>query len=423
MIDMRNFFLVIFLLNSINSLSQTVVREGARRPEILTPSAFPKGNPTGYPFIELGSEQTLEFHFDEEGNDRNDYQFGVIHCDHDWTPSDLESAQFLNGFSQLEITDVEGSFGTQFDYVHYRFNFPNDMMKPVVSGNYAVVVFSDGDMGDQESWQLVWRVVIYESLVRFRAKVQQSSVVKNRFSDHEILCEIIADNYRIYDPYSEIHLSILSNGDWNRSINDLKPTFVKPDGLVFQYSDGRNTLPAGNEWRDFEMKNLQFNSMNVESISPGADGWYVQLRPDLPRGNRANDSRFDLNGKYLVRSDIASDSHLESEYAWVHFTLKMPEAIESKVVIVGGISRLLSEPWEMKYVPAIQAYSYTALVKQGYYNYQYEMIDLYHPGGDHSFTEGNYSTTENDYHIFVYHYDRGLGCDRAVGAQALNSVR
>lgn len=406
------------------SLAQNFFPEGAQHPDVRTPLAYPEGNPTGYPFIALNSGQFLSFHFDKLGTDRIDYRYAVIHCDHNWIETDLESSEYIRGFNQLQITDMEASFGTQRDFVHYHFDFPNDMMQPTISGNYAVVVFEGMNPAELPSRILIWRIVVYESQVRFRAKMQQSSVVRDRFTHHEILCEIIPDTYRIPDPNKELNLSVLQNGDWNHAVNDLKPTFIKPDAIAFQYSDGRMSFPAGNEWRDFEMKDLRFNGINVANVMPGADGYHVLLRPGIPTGGRgAHETRQDLNGRSFVRSDIASDSHLEAEYVMVHFTLQLPQFTEGEVHIEGGPARLSNEPWIMTYDTKQGAYTGAFLVKQGFHNYRYVVYDRYHPGGDISLTEGNFTNTENDYHILVYHYDRAIGADRVVGIQPLNSHR
>lgn len=421
---MRKSILFFIFSTIFFSHAQSVLEEASFDPRIHTPSVYPKGNPVGYPFVDLNSRQVLEFRFDLAGLDREDLHYTVIHCDHQWRPSDLESNQYLRGFNFLRITEMEASFGTRESFVNYHFFFPNDMMEPTVSGNYAVVVFDGTRPDDQSSWLLIYRVVFFESQVRINARVQPSSVVRNRFSHNEVTSELIADNYRIINPMGELNMSILCNGEWRRGIHGLKPAYVRPDAIVFEYSDGRSALPGGNEWRDFEMKDMRFAGLGVEAIRGGSDAWHVYLRPDIPRGGKAAyDSRNDLNGRFLVRSDIASDSHLEAEYVKVHFTLRMPEWKEGYVAIEGGLSKFSNEPWIMKYDVTSGAYVFDAMIKQGYYNYRYMIYDNYQASGDWSVTEGNFSATENDFQIFMYHFDRRLGADRVVGFHALRSNR
>src|SRR5690606_27363912 len=61
---------VVFLMFYFSFSFRAQIREMSRDERILTPSVFPQGNPVGYPIIELGSGQVLDFHFDEAGNDR-----------------------------------------------------------------------------------------------------------------------------------------------------------------------------------------------------------------------------------------------------------------------------------------------------------------------------------------------------------------
>ncbi|MGB4957897.1 MAG: hypothetical protein WBO36_00400, partial [Saprospiraceae bacterium] len=65
-------------------------------------------------------------------------------------------------------------------------------------------------------------------------------------------------------------------------------------------------------------------------------------------------------------------------------------------------------------------YTTTALLKQGYYNYYYGILDK--KGNiDYQSLEGSWNETENDYQALVYY--RGLGdiYDRVIGFQTYNT--
>ena len=53
--------------------------------------------------------------------------------------------EYLEGFNDLYFEYHEASFGTQQDYIHYEAVFPNEDQKFVKSGNYAIVVYPEGD--------------------------------------------------------------------------------------------------------------------------------------------------------------------------------------------------------------------------------------------------------------------------------------
>jgi len=74
----------------------------------------------------------------------------------------------------------------------------------------------------------------------------------------------------------------------------------------------------------------------------------------------------------------------------------------------------------MKYDPNRDMFSADVLLKQGYYNYYYGIVEE-GVKTDYHTMEGSWNETENDYQILVYF--RGLGdlFDRVIGYSAFNT--
>ena len=390
--------------------------------EIRGAQVYPQGNRMGYPFLELGSTMGLEFHFDEMGTNYETYNFGVIHCDHLWQKSDLDYSEYLQGFPFTRIDDLDNSFNTLEDYVHYNFVFPNDMMKPRYSGNYLMVVFEGTDINEQSSWVVSYRFLVYENQVGIRARVLPSSIIAQRFKSQDVSFVISHPNFNIIDPQRDLNTALIQNMNWKTSRTNLKPIFIKPNELNFEYTGGENTFGGGNEYRAFEMKSLRYISNEVDNITREEDGYHVYLRTDFPQAGKAQSSGIDVNGNWLIRNDEADDSNLEAEYVWVHFKLQMAEIPETEILLEGRFTEFDSSPVKCTYDAAQKAYVCKKLIKQGYYNYRYTAYDIYQAQENVQYTEGNQSTTENDYHIIVYLYDRNLDCDRIIGLEGSNSV-
>ena len=77
---------------------------------------------------------------------------------------------------------------------------------------------------------------------------------------------------------------------------------------------------------------------------------------------------------------------------------------------------------QMTYDENAQAYIADLLLKQGYYNYSYAVVN-----GDNEVsyeeTEGNWYETENDYTILVYYRQLGARYDRLIGVTNINSLK
>jgi len=68
-----------------------------------------------------------------------------------------------------------------------------------------------------------------------------------------------------------------------------------------------------------------------------------------------------------------------------------------------------------------KAYQLRMMLKQGYYNYWYVLLNDDNPKPDASYFEGSHYQTENDYMILVYFHSMSSTYDRLVGFNVLNS--
>lgn len=374
---------------------------------------FPQSSPLQPAMIPLRGG-ILEFHFDMMSSQQESFQYVIRHCDKDWRASNLMSSEFINGFAMDQIRDFDVSFNTVEDYIHYSFVFPNANSSARISGNYVAIIFRNDDPDILENRIACLRFVVYEELVTVAPRVSQSSIIIDRFKKQEADCEVVFGNFKVYDPARDLKLVILQNGFISAPAKFLEPLFIRPDRVSFDYNDGRNSFYAGNEWRHFDLKNLQYVSDEIRDIDRKEDGWHANLRVDSPEGKRIYSSNRDINGNYIIINDLADDSQLESEYVYVHFALDMKEIPESDVII--------ELPWNirenmivMKYSSFDQQYSATVKLKQGYYNYRYSIRDRYVGVNDLSQTEGNHSAAENKYYYILYDSNPAYGYDRVTG--------
>ncbi|MFM7729493.1 MAG: DUF5103 domain-containing protein, partial [Flavobacteriales bacterium] len=365
------------------------------RSDVKTLLGYPAGNPLGDPFIAFRSGETIAFHFDVIDGDIESIRYSAIHCDRNWEPSEIESNEVIQGFSSDQINDIESSFGTLVNYMHYHFDFPNDMMQPRLSGNYAIVAYLGNEVSDRDAWLWSSRVVVYEESVAVGASVLPGSIIADRMKQQEVDVRIQHSGFQIYDPMKEVSVSILQNGFWTHQVSGLKPIFIQSESLNFDYNAGENCFDAGSEWRHFDLKDFRYVSDRLEKIQQEPDGYHAYLRHDVPEGKRAYASQQDINGKALVMNDLGDDPNLEADYYYVHFYLDMPFLSDQEPWIE-------SLPWQYdehavqcEYDDGMGYYHATLFIKQGYYNYRYVMRDKYADGVSLRATEGSYQVTEN----------------------------
>jgi hypothetical protein len=405
--------LLLMLLVFSKAHGSEVIENKCYRDNVRTIRCFPMGNPLGYPIVALGSGEQLEIRFDMFAEEFESLRFGVVHCSHDWIPSAIESSQYIRGFATDGISDIENSFNTLHDYIHYHFDYPTDMSQPTISGNYALIVFEDSDLTNRENWIFSQRIIIYELQATIRTSIHASSVIANRYTHQEVDFDLAHKGFSINDPMGDINALIIQNFDWKRTSGFLKPIFIQPDILTFDYFSGENTFEGCAEWRFFEVKDVRYQSSQVEHIVQLDDGYHVYLRPAVPEGKRAHSNWQDLNGNYLVKNDQAGDDHIESDYMWVHFVLVMPQISDAGVFIEGTFNQY-NQLDACTYDKGLGAYTAKLLLKQGYCNYRFVIRDLYQSADNISVTEGSHAATENDYHVIMYMWDRAIGADRVI---------
>ena len=62
--------------------------------------------------IELDTEDWVSISFDHFSHDYHRFVYKIIHCNADWTPSDLFEVDYMEGFNGLPIEDYENSLNT-----------------------------------------------------------------------------------------------------------------------------------------------------------------------------------------------------------------------------------------------------------------------------------------------------------------------
>ena len=87
-------------------------------PENIKTVIFKGPTEDQFPIIQLG--ETVYLEFDDLSASEQDYYYRIIHCDYDWTPSQLLKPQYLNGTDNVRIINYENSYNTLQPYSNYQ---------------------------------------------------------------------------------------------------------------------------------------------------------------------------------------------------------------------------------------------------------------------------------------------------------------
>lgn len=374
-----------------------------------------------YPYIVLNSEDVVRLDFDDLDGGYKNYTYGVVQCNADWTPSTLSTAQYISGFWENPLNSYAYSLNTLQDYTHYACVIPNENTRITKSGNYLLMVYEDFD---KENIVLTRRFVVYENLVGVDAHVKKATILSDSRYRHEIDFSINTKGFKIDNAFTDVKIVITQNGRWDNACTGLQPLFVQDNLLIYDYED-KNTFMAGNEYRHFDFRSLRFLSDRIQNVETEYNGYNVLLFPDERRSSLRYQTMADINGQFYITMQEANDDDVEPDYARIFFRLKSDMiSRQGDLYVFGALSDWNCKPeFKMTYNEKEKQYETNALLKQGWYDYEYVFLPSEQIVADNSIIEGSHTQAGQNYTLLVYHRDAGQYYDRIIAARFLNSQR
>ena len=388
---------------------------------IHTVQFFREGWDFSQPVYELGTDQRLLLKFDELSEGVTNFYYTITHCDSEWYPSRLVPSEYMEGFIENPVSDYAASMNTTVKYTNYLLAIPNGNVRLLLSGNYLLSVF---DERNRNNPVLTRRFYVVEPVTEIRGEVKKSTFEGYKGRDQEIDFEVNYARFSMQDPRTEVKVVVMQNSRTDNCLTNLKPLFVRENQLSYDLSR-ENVFAGGNEFRNFETKNIRINGLGVANIEFVNPLYRITLRKDKVRRERDYRSEGDLNGRYLIKNDRVTDSDLESDYTLVRFSLEMETPmLGGEIYVLGGLTDWqCHELNKMKWNPEAKLYEATLLLKQGFYDYQYAYVENGSSLIDTNLLEGSYVETENDYQLFVYYRGFSSRYDKLIGYRTINSVK
>lgn len=411
---MRFIFPLFLLIFTTHFFGQ--VREETPAPAYIQ-SVILKGNSdiSGNPVISLG--ETLTLKFDDIIGDEADYYYSIDHFNYDWTPSELVKSEYMRGFDDVRIFNYTNSFNTLQPYTHYQLTIPNkDTHGLIVSGNYIINVYNSNK-------ELVFsrKFMVYQPLAQVRVAVKRSRDLEFVDFKQVVNFSINSPDLLLRNPDRTVKVMIVQNHDLKSAITGIAPQYTLGNELIYRY-DQRTSFWAGNEFLKFDSKDVRVPTVSISRIELN-DLYHHYLFTDRSRDSSPYTYNPDINGQFVIRTLQGENSDIESEYIWTHFTLQNYDALnEGEIHLWGGFNNfVLDDSTLMAYNPDTALYENARLFKQGYYDYQYVLLN---PDGtiDPGFISGNFWKTENEYQVLVYFRDIGARYDQIIGVGNANSI-
>ena len=384
---------------------------------IKTVLLFNTRNEMSYPIISLEGSEQIKLSFDDLRRENTVYHYTVYHCNANWEPSDLSQNEYIDGFFEDEFFDFSYCSNTDLYYTHYNLTLPNENMKLTKSGNYVIMVYP---VNNKENPILTKRFMVFENRVSISMDIKRATDINESYFRQEVDFKINHNGYDIRDPFGRLNVVLMQNYRWDNAITGLKPKYIKDTELNYDFNNSENVFDANNEFREFDIKSIRYQTIRIEKIQFEAHDklQHVYLLNDESRSYKQYYSQADLNGNFLIKRNEGQESEIEADYVKVHFTLPYSPSIKDGNLFLFGkfCDWKFKEELKLDYDTINQRYKKEVLLKQGYYNYLYCFVkDGSKNTGDISVVEGSHYETKNEYSILVYHRELNDNYDRLVG--------
>lgn len=375
------------------------------------------GGQTNLPIINLNDDRKIEIRFDEMSHESHNYLYTVIHCNADWTASDITSNEYLEGYTNGYINEYQRSKNTTYLYTNYRLTLPNEDIRFKISGNYTILIYEE-DRKEKPIAQACFSIVDPKVIIRPTLRYNTDIEMNGRYQQLDL--EVLFGGYSVLDPMTEIKMTVRQNNRIDNEASNIIPNYVSNSKIT--YINNKSLIfEGGNEYHNFDISSFYTFGRGVDKIKYTGNSYDAFLFPDkIQTGSYLHD--FDINGKFLINHQEAfEDIHTEADYMKVHFTLPMQYPFFDGQLYLGGEFNynLFDSKSLLHYDRDKNAYTKTVLLKQGGYNYQYWFV----PKGLNRATlqrvEGSYWQAKNEYTVYIYHREWGGRYDKLVGVSTI----
>lgn len=419
---MRSLLLCLLLWPALQGNAQRLPDE-TYIPSIRTIKFNRTGDPLSYPYILLNSAETLDLDFDDLDGGVKVFYYSFVLCNADWTPAQLSYFDYVKGYTQVRISTYRNSSVSLQKYTHYQARIPDRSCMPIKSGNYLLKVFLNGDTS---KIAFTKRMLVVDPKVDPAVQILQPYRQEIFQTHHRFNIQLDTRNMDVRYPQQQMQLKVLQNFRWDNMLQPKVPTFMRQ--TVLEYSNEQEmSMPAGKEFRWLNLRSFRLLGDRILRQQNSDSSYVLFVKEDLPRAPKQYFYYRDLNGMFINETVENINPLWNADYATVKFYLRPPGSqpySNGIPVIVGELTNFGKLPEAVMQFNAERGLYEAALnLKQGYYDYHYELMQQT-PSGRKMYAspiEQDTWETENNYMVLVYFRALGGRYDELIGFKQINS--
>jgi len=376
--------------------------------DVQTVQLYPTGQEGELPFIELDGGRTLTLEFDLISTQGRPLSAYFYHADRIWR-RDLSPSEYLESFQRDDVSDYNISSGTQVPYIHYDYEFPNDAIRFLISGNYIVRVT---EQGDEEAvlFERAFFVTEQSASLEF---VTDMVIVGGGYPSTQPIA-FLRPPTGVHGNVFNYNVCFVRNGRFDMARCSDRPSLMNQPELQFYLEPEYSFEPEGAPYF-LDLSNLR-SSVSIAASDFVESPFRIYLEPDYARFGGTGFSRL-LTGQTVVSGAVQmADADIRAEYVLTRFSYVPPDErqIGGDVILTGSFNDWRYDPAnKLTWVPDEGRYEVDVLIKQGQYEYRYLTRDRRTVRS----LRGNMPRSENQYAAMVYYDDVSLSTDRLIAVR------
>lgn len=353
-----------------------------------------QGSPLSAPILQLNSSQQLRLSFDLLEFESRQLSISFSHHNPDWSRSGLAEDFYKEGYFTLMLPFGKVSRTDRPKYRSYSYDFPNEEIDFLVSGNYMLTV------EDSDSGNLLFTLPFFvtENEGNIISQVETITVPRREGRISHVPSSIFETPEYINTPQFDMEFYYVQNQFWGRAKQAEQLDVSTPGEVQFEIS--RNKSFVGDyEFQMLELPELTQQNPDVLEYNPSEIPPRIVLFEDV--------QGFTSSRIQIPLSNLSgSDPSLNARYANVHFRFDTDRELssDSEIYLVGDFTNWsIRSNYRMRYRQNTGRWQTNGIIKTGSYAYKYVVIqnnDIMDLTLDDSFTR-----SQQEYHALVYYQD------------------
>lgn len=364
----------------------------------------PDGVEQQFPVLAMGSSEALQLEFDILGNDSRPVSVYFYHADASWQ-RDLVPVEYLGLFTRGDILNYTPSRGTDVRYAHYSYQFPNESISFLLSGNYILRVT---EMGQENNVLFERLFFVAEQNMSLQLGIENIMIGEGGFSSVQPVVLFVPPagfESNIFD----FKACFVRNGRFENPRCVDQPSLIQSPSLRFYLPPNRAFEPVTADYF-LDLSELRVGN-RIARIAFNEAPYTVELEPDYARfpGDPLDPA---LYGQTVISTSVNdyADADASAEYVNVVFSYVTENGgrVNGDVYVTGSFNGWeTNEESRLSWNAEYERYETTLLLKQGQYDYRYVT-------GSERLPRGTVSRPENLYSALVYYRDIRVNTDRLL---------